>query len=716
MNTKLINEELIRISQLMGVKPKKIILETEEPNVRKIVVGLLEKLAKKTEGTLEKLTDDEIKVLQNELRSSITSVEEISKLDKVIADASLTSEKKIEQITDLLMKDTEMLENIIEKSSVELKTELNSMYDNFIQKNPQFKRDLDDLYTSALDRAGGDTEIAQKAMREILLADGYPKSSIDRYFETTQVKEGSSGNLEVIVKDEFKIKDKGLGEDIVFPDEEPIRTLDNETLESSKAWQGETLVVTNEELQNLINRVNKSTWDKILSKFTNTEYEINRLRILTKSLTLVDPTMISVQDGLKRQIADSLEKVMRNSITDSRRFIEWLKAVRNLPTSSAQERKTIDELLARINNNDLLKTYGMIVEESKGKQILAGIKQGYSDAWDYFKNTAEFSVYLAKNTIGVIRGGWKAYMKPSEYLDKIKAEEALKNSIKGIEKNGDWWKNFYSGSRRGYPSIDNPNYKNLIEKYGKTAAYSNYIATLGFKYLKYSVLHGIVWTFYSAYAYFSKQETAMLCKAALKKIPIEDLKSGKYDVPSACQVEGFTDYIFLSAAIDYANDYERERGPLEWNLPQELWENCVTNLISEHWWNMYPAPAMKAGQVLYNIGYYTRGKTSKEILDALNKDLETYRQELIKLDEEFKKPPKPNQEIPKEDETVVDKVTDWAKEVTEKGQLKAFELWIKTQPGNPTSQGIDDLTGAYKASDGKLYVWEDNKFQVFNPN
>ena len=55
----------------------------------------------------------------------------------------------------------------------------------------------------------------------------------------------------------------------------------------------------------------------------------------------------------------------------------------------------------------------------------------------------------------------------SKIINKV-----FKKEISKVEMVGDFWTNFKTGSRKGFPTMSNEKYKAVIQKYGPTGAKS----------------------------------------------------------------------------------------------------------------------------------------------------------------------------------------------------------------------------------------------------
>lgn len=328
MENNILNEEINRIFEIMGIPPKKIILEGKEPNMYKVIEPMFEKLLGKAEGTIEKVTDAELKTLEGELKTSITVPEERVKLSKIVEDGTLTPKEKTTKIADLLISNTEVLENLIEKYSETLKKELNIIYDKFFQDYPEVKEDFDALYQTGLELAGDvskteNFEFAKNAVKEILLQDGYPKQVVDRYFETTEItKNKNTGTYEIKIKDEFKINsdpkietnDSGLDVENVPPDP----SLNAKVVPSDKL-----------------------TWEQ---RFKNAVDEVG-IGLKNKTLSIREAAMILCRNmGLKS--LDNILGFIRNTVfknTLQKKQIAFFQIVENIKKRTMREGYTPTE-------------------------------------------------------------------------------------------------------------------------------------------------------------------------------------------------------------------------------------------------------------------------------------------------------------------------------------------------------------------------------------
>jgi hypothetical protein len=211
-------EQLDRIQQMMGV-PQKLIME-QPANF------IVEKGAKQLWKTLEELFTGTIE------KGTEKSLEKtLEKLENVVGRENVAALKLISKgAEDVAAKNTKIVEflanNPVIKNNIERMLEadvtyteaLNKSTDKFI-KDPEVSAYLNDFYTAALDKSGGDIEKSRKVLIDVL-ADDFTEQELTRYFDAVNVEKLQNGEFTIKFKDAEPVIDDitdiaGNGEGII---------------------------------------------------------------------------------------------------------------------------------------------------------------------------------------------------------------------------------------------------------------------------------------------------------------------------------------------------------------------------------------------------------------------------------------------------------------------------------------------------------------------
>jgi hypothetical protein len=196
MKSQRLNEELIRIQEMMGVSPK-LIMEAGPVN------PIIEKGAKQLWKTLEELFSGTIE------RGTEKSLEEtLEQLERVVGKENVEALKLISKGTEnVATKNAKIIDflanNPVIKQNIERVLEADRMYADALDKSieqflkdPEVKNTLNDLYVSALERTEGDVKNANKMMKQYLIPD-FSEKELNKYFDSVKIIKSADGKFRI---------------------------------------------------------------------------------------------------------------------------------------------------------------------------------------------------------------------------------------------------------------------------------------------------------------------------------------------------------------------------------------------------------------------------------------------------------------------------------------------------------------------------------------
>lgn len=237
-----LSEQLNRIQQMMGVSPK-LIMEAGpvNPIMEKGAKQLWKTLEELFSGTIEKGTEKSLEKTLEEL-SNVAGKENVAAL-KLISKGTENVATKNSKIINFLANNP-VIKNNIERmleADATYAEALNKSTDKFI-RDPKVSEYLNDFYTSALDRSGGDVEKSKEVLLN-LLNDDFTEQELNRYFDLVNVEKLSNGEFKIEFKEETPVENIA---------DTPI-TLENATENSAGHGPG----IESEQVINNINRLAK---------------------------------------------------------------------------------------------------------------------------------------------------------------------------------------------------------------------------------------------------------------------------------------------------------------------------------------------------------------------------------------------------------------------------------------------------------------------------
>jgi len=243
--------------------------------------------------------------------------------------------------------------------------------------------------------------------------------------------------------------------------------MDRITRRTSKIFDinnwGDLITLTDNEIQQLLNL---GIWDKVVLNFES----------------LFKPT----QERLKsiQQLAYNIQ-----TTTDA-----------DLQTQlTAKLKKELEWLYQKNTNNFVaMKKYFDLIGDTNPtwRGIWTKIKSQSDGGWDFYKSFGSVAQYVS--TFNRIWGGITSDLKvlietEKKIISKI-VNKIAKKEITKVDLIGNFWENFKTGSRRGFPKMSNEKYQKIIQQYGPTGAKASYFRDLVVTTLKWNFYVGFLVT------------------------------------------------------------------------------------------------------------------------------------------------------------------------------------------------------------------------------
>ena len=566
--------EIYRIQEVMGIPNKKLLLE------QAWVEDLLAALSK-----LGKNFDDEFDtLLANVSNGNLTKSDRVGNLDKLIRKAkNMGDEDVLRVINDVLTGPDGSLMNSIKNIVSSDETS-----DLISQIAKQEGKTVNDLYEKLeLDSwipATGDD-----------ILDMWYKNSLKKELKKSFNAEKAS------IRKPKPEETSTPKEDDLPPVPGPKTPVD--ALYDWQNWDGEYMKFDEEVLNTLVNNTDR-TWFKknIVDNVVLTTDRLERIQRLFKAAT--QTTKSDIKGKLIAQIVDDFEFVFKRSAYDYNNMYEWVKAVQEQLIEKGRAKSIEARRLAKIikkfeERSNVFKTFGAFnpVDTRLGTftSVLKSTFEtmGQSGAWDLSKEIYR----LASNTVKKFRGKetrpTSLEVKGAGELKKGGFDSAKASEMKGLFSNPatNW---FFSGSRRGLPTLKNPYYQNIIKNYNYQTAWGTYLMEAFLvNYVRWQLIESIFETVRNGLAWRIEKSNVELClltrENQLKENPTTDTTELPY--PDACPQT-----VWFKWALDYSSsgfeDKDKFKKELIENLVLDGWGegvNYVNTIIPGFWDEMLAA-------------------------------------------------------------------------------------------------------------------------------
>jgi hypothetical protein len=425
-----------------------------------------------------------------------------------------------------------------------------------------------------------------------------------------------------------------------IPDDESIITSSGDKISKifdTSTWTDESLGVLDD--INIENLINQSFWDEIVNKFQNL------FKVSDEKLKYIQKLAKSIQTTTNTQLKSQLESKLKKEL-------EWLYKKN---TNNFVYMKNYFDEVGKLN-----KVWG---------DAWSKIKSTSNGGWDFYTTFGSVAKYVPKfqriwggitDNIGVLFEAEKNL--GSKIINKI-----FKKEISKVEMVGDFWTNFKTGSRRGFPTMSNEKYKKVIQKYGPTGAKSAYFRDLVMTTLKWNMYTGFFITLRNFIANSAYEDNIQACVATknINSKECTDLNKNYFSIKMAEWSLKYRENPQESA--DFIKNWVSEIFGFESNLP-----DIVT---SDKWYKqLSEISTLDPGLIGESLNMFL------SILN-LNDNPERKQKLLDSLDEQIKFG---KEEFKKAEDTVVDAVEDVEKETEEVvGKIEntplGFEAFVKSK-------------------------------------
>jgi hypothetical protein len=246
----------------------------------------------------------------------------------------------------------------------------------------------------------------------------------------------------------------------------------------------------NEIMDRIIRRTSKifdiNNWDDLITLTDNEIQQLLNLGIWDKVVLNFESLFKPTQERLKsiQQLAYNIQ-----TTTDA-----------DLQTQlTAKLKKELEWLYKKNTNNFVaMKKYFDLIGDTNPtwKSIWNKIKSQSDGGWDFYKSFGSVAQYVSTfNRIwGGITSDLKVLVETEKKIISKTVNKIAKKEITKVDLIGNFWENFKTGSRRGFPKMSNEKYQKIIQQYGPTGAKASYFRDLVVTTLKWNFYVGFLVT------------------------------------------------------------------------------------------------------------------------------------------------------------------------------------------------------------------------------
>lgn len=234
--------------------------------------------------------------------------------------------------------------------------------------------------------------------------------------------------------------------------------------------------------------LNQSFWDKAITYFDNL------FKLSNKKIDYIQKLGKAIQNTQNTMLKSQLEAKLKKEL-------EWLY---------------------KKNTNNFVYMKNFFDEIAKTNSVWArnwsDIKSASKGGWDFYNTFGSVAQYVPKfeRIWGGITNDMKILFEAEQNLGSKIINKVFKKEISKVEMVGDFWTNFKTGSRRGFPTMSNEKYKAVIQMYGPTGAKAAYFRDLVLTTLKWNMYVGFLVTFRNFIANSAYEDNIQACVASGK--------------------------------------------------------------------------------------------------------------------------------------------------------------------------------------------------------
>lgn len=500
---KKLNEELVRISELMGVKPRlELLVESPKP-IGDLLLGLWKKINDEV-GSAEfdivkrgdapvingkKVTVADFQQLKDTLKSLKTRIDSLTNTDTAWDDflTSLSDENK-DLISKILRKDKLFVAEVYNKLMKQRIDSVNEKIREYIANGvthpggpksgqPYDEKDLIYSEEDLIERISGTMTRTSKTLRRTLQEYGFDSVTVDILEDAITPKldsftKGAKEEFRKLVNGNFTLNELGNKSGQEFnPDLWQI-DWDNFRLNGVSA----------DEMEELIRIVDQSFVDKMFGNLNNMQERAKSMRLLFQQLNdLNSKNITSETEELIQNIYKAFESQFKRFYENETEMFNKIKKFLNDATNSGKIdqdsplKKLVDELNKNVTNEGKIWAFSLV--DDKIRTALKAIKDGFSgvDFKQVYKLPLKvFTYYPLKGLDTGLDLVFTKYTK-KDWLDKY--ENFLGDSYFKENPDASKWVDFLANNPKG---SSRDGYK--IGIFGNTLSGNNKLPYWGQKY------------------------------------------------------------------------------------------------------------------------------------------------------------------------------------------------------------------------------------------
>jgi hypothetical protein len=391
-----------------------------------------------------------------------------------------------------------------------------------------------------------------------------------------------------------------------IPDDESIITSSGDRISKifdTSTWNDGSLSVLDD--INIENLINQSFWDEIVIKFQNL------FKISDEKLKYIQKLAKSIQITTNTQLKSQLESKLKKEL-------EWLYE------------KNTNNFVYMKNYFDEVGKYNSVWKDAWDK-----IKSTSNGGWDFYSSFGSVAKYISKyqRIWGGIKDNIGILFEAEKNLGSKIINRIFKKELSKVEMVGDFWTNFRTGSRRGFPTMSNDKYQKVIQKYGPTGAYSAYFRDLIMTTLKWNMYTGFFITLRNFIANSAYEDNIQDCVATgnINSKECTDLNKNYFSKKMAEWSLKYRENPEDSA--DFIRNWASEIFGYETNLPDivkgDKWYKYVSEIST-----LDPGLVGEAFNMFLSIlNTNDNPERKQQMLDSIDKQIKFGKEELKKAED-----------------------------------------------------------------------------------
>lgn len=335
-----------------------------------------------------------------------------------------------------------------------------------------------------------------KNLSKILIDDNHLGTNFNNFIDSTAVKISNNPNSTQGLINKFN----DFIDNIPFLSDAP-----EELIVALKSEARERILREAELNSKKLKIFNPKNWSNLIELTDDEIEELVNLNIWSKVVLEAENLFKPTKERLRniQQLAHNIQTTSENNI--------------ELMTQLKSKLKGELEWLYKKNTNNfvLMKEYFDKIGKTDFKwgPIWNNIKSQSDGGWDFWKSFGTIAQYVKPfNRIwGGITSDLKVLFEAEKKIISKGVNWFAKKEITKVEVIGDFWKNFKSGSRRGFPTMSNEKYKQIIQLYGPLGAKASYFRDVVITTLKWKFYLGFLITLRNFVANLAYEDNIQRC-------------------------------------------------------------------------------------------------------------------------------------------------------------------------------------------------------------